>query len=75
MDMSMAKDRFCASYFMTLWYISATFNYPSACISGSLGVWDSKKLVCDFKKLDARKSVTSNFNENQIYDLAWLPDD
>ena len=49
MDMSMAKDRFCASYCMTLWYISATFDHPSACISGSLGVRDSQKLVHDFQ--------------------------
>ena len=44
----MAKDRFCASYCMTRWYISATFDRPNDCISGSLGVRDSQKLVCDF---------------------------
>ena len=49
MDMSKAKDRFCASYCMTLWYISATFEHLSACIGGSLGVRDSKNLVCDFQ--------------------------
>ena len=49
MDMTMAKDRFCASYCLTLWYISATFDHPSACISGSLGVRYSQKLVCDFQ--------------------------
>ena len=49
MDMSKAKDRFCASYCMTLWYISATFDHLSACISGSLGVRDSQNLVCDFQ--------------------------
>ena len=38
MDMSMAKDAFCASYCMTIGYISVTFDHPSACISGSLGV-------------------------------------
>ena len=47
--MSMAKDRFCASYCMTLWYISATFDHLSVCISGAMDVRDSQKLVCDFQ--------------------------
>ena len=29
MDMSKAKVRFCASYCMTHWYISATFEHTS----------------------------------------------
>ena len=49
MNMSKAKDRFCASYCMTLWYISATFDHLSACISGSLGVRDSQTLGCDIQ--------------------------